>query len=616
MRYVCMMLACLLMVGCQEEELFPDYGEGTGTLVISGLEVETVVGDIQTRASVNETDIPEEFTIVLVNIADNTPDILAEGTHKIEAGSYKITASGGESDGMSYTPFFSAEKDFTIANGETKNITLKLSLQNAILHPKLDDALIKQYETYTLSIRKDNEESVPLTNDKDFYLAVNAEEGTYYLTLLGKNKLGKDVSHTWEYPVTQFVANTRYTVKCNPDVPEFTMSEQVETDAWSKFIYITPMTAANISYKPEGLTDDDILTNVKYEVSADGQVWIQANEKNGRLVAEGLNPSTSYSVRANFLDIYSTNAVSVTTESGAGVPNGDFEELEETINISGMNQGGRWTGTNTIFSQYEQNTCDFTIKEPVGWTSVNGKTCSEHALNKNSWFVVPSTYNTTLSWVYHVYYSVYDGSDTPEIYNNLMPQSGSNAMVIRNVAWDLNGTSPSDQKKTAWTKNDCYNTNTPSIANKSAGKLFLGSYTYSNSNGVETYDEGIKFASRPVSLKGYYKYVQDGNDTNETGMVTVSILSGETVIGSGSEALTSASDYTGFDIPITYTEALLKATELRIMISSSNHASYNQSEETASIKTTNYNGRSESVSRGATLTVDNLTFSYEYPNNE
>ena len=32
MRYVCMMLACLLMVGCQEEELVPDYGEGVGYL--------------------------------------------------------------------------------------------------------------------------------------------------------------------------------------------------------------------------------------------------------------------------------------------------------------------------------------------------------------------------------------------------------------------------------------------------------------------------------------------------------------------------------------------------------------------------------------------------------
>ena len=584
-----MMLACLLMVGCQEEELVPDYGEGTGTLIISGLEVETVVGDIQTRASVNETDIPEEFTIVLVNTADNTPDILEEGTHKIEAGSYKITASGGESAGMSYTPFFSAEKDFTIANGETKNITLRPSLQNAILHPKLDEALINQYETYTLSIRKDNEESVPLTNDKDFYLAVDAEEGTYYLTLLGKNKLGKDVSYTWEYPVTQFVANTRYTVKCNPDAPEFTMSEQVETDAWSKFIYITPMTAANISYKPEGLTDDDILTNVKYEVSADGKVWIQANEKNGRLVAEGLNPSTSYSVRANFLDIYSTNAVSVTTESGAGVPNGDFEELEETINIGSINQGGRFR--ETYLGRWQVLTTSYNVSEPNGWASVNAKTCNASASNQNTWFVVPSTLNSSES------------------------KAGSFAMIVRNVAWDLNGTTPEDYTQT-WgsLEGDIYNHNEPSIANRSAGKLFLGSYSYSN--GTETYDEGIEFASRPVSLKGYYKYVQDGNDTNETGTVTVSLLNGETVIGTGNIALNTASDYTEFDVPINYTDESQKATELRIMITSSNHASYNQEEETASIKTTNYNGRTESTSRGAMLTVDNLTFSYEYPNNE
>lgn len=583
------MLACLLMVGCQEEELVPDYGEGTGTLIISGLEVETVVGDIQTRASVNETDIPEEFTIVLVNTADNTPDILEEGTHKIEAGSYKITASGGESAGMSYTPFFSAEKDFTIANGETKNITLRPSLQNAILHPKLDEALINQYETYTLSIRKDNEESVPLTNDKDFYLAVDAEEGTYYLTLLGKNKLGKDVSYTWEYPVTQFVANTRYTVKCNPDAPEFTMSEQVETDAWSKFIYITPMTAANISYKPEGLTDDDILTNVKYEVSADGKVWIQANEKNGRLVAEGLNPSTSYSVRANFLDIYSTNAVSVTTESGAGVPNGDFEELEETINIGSINQGGRFR--ETYLGRWQVLTTSYNVSEPNGWASVNAKTCNASASNQNTWFVVPSTLNSSES------------------------KAGSFAMIVRNVAWDLNGTTPEDYTQT-WgsLEGDIYNHNEPSIANRSAGKLFLGSYSYSN--GTETYDEGIEFASRPVSLKGYYKYVQDGNDTNETGTVTVSLLNGETVIGTGNIALNTASDYTEFDVPINYTDESQKATELRIMITSSNHASYNQEEETASIKTTNYNGRTESTSRGAMLTVDNLTFSYEYPNNE
>ena len=47
------------------------------------------------------------------------------------------------------------------------------------------------------------------------------------------------------------------------------------------------------------------------------------------------------------------------------------------------------------------------------------------------------------------------------------------------------------------------------------------------------------------------------------------------------------------------------------MITSSNHASYSQSEETATIKTTDYYSQYESNSRGATLTIDNLNFIYE-----
>ena len=47
------------------------------------------------------------------------------------------------------------------------------------------------------------------------------------------------------------------------------------------------------------------------------------------------------------------------------------------------------------------------------------------------------------------------------------------------------------------------------------------------------------------------------------------------------------------------------------MITSSNHASYHQSEETAAIKTSVSNGQYESASRGATFTIDNLTFTYE-----
>lgn len=587
-KYLYIALAALGMMGC-EEELYPD-GDGVGTLVISGIEVETVVGDIQTKASmVEESVIPEasEFTIVAINTETQEETTLEIGINELEAGSYIVRATYGEEKGMSYTPYFSGEKKVTLTNGETRPVSLRPSLQNAILRPKLDETLINQYNNYALNIQKDDDKSIPLTNDKDFYLPVGTE-GTYTLTLFGENKLGIMVSHDWTYQGSQFVAKTRYIVNCNPDLPSFTLPAQAETNAWSKFIYITPMTAEYISYKPEGLADDDILSNVVYEASADGQVWTKATEKDGRWVIEGLNPNTPYSLRANFLEVYSTNSVSVTTESGAGVPNGDFEELTETINIGSINQGGRFR--ETYLGSWQTLTTSYNVSEPNGWASVNAKTCSATASNQNTWFVVPSTLNSSES------------------------NTGSYAMVLRNVAWDLNGKTPADYTQT-WgsLEGDIYNHNEPSIANRSAGKLFLGSYSYSD--GTETYKEGVEFISRPVNLKGYYKYVQDGNDANEMGMITVSLLNGETIIGTANIALVEASDYKEFDVHIDYTEESLKATDLRIMISSSNHSSYNQDEETASIKTTNYNSRSEAVSRGATLTVDNLTFSYDYPSN-
>ena len=222
-----------------------------------------------------------------------------------------------------------------------------------------------------------------------------------------------------------------------------------------------------------------------------------------------------------------------------------------------------------------------------------------------SWFVIPSTYNTTLSW--SSYRSFGMSTQTPDIYKGLSAQDGNNAMVIRNVAWDANGTTPS---KTGGAINTTYyNTNVPSMRNSSAVKLFLVSY--SNSCISESYNEGTSFSSRPSTMKGWYKYTPDNNDVSETGVISVTLLNGETVLASGTINLTAASDYTEFTVPLVYTVTDKKANLLKIMITSSNHASYSQSEETATIKTTDYYSQYESNSRGATLTIDNLNFIYE-----
>lgn len=395
------------------------------------------------------------------------------------------------------------------------------------------------------------------------------------------------------------------TVSIPVKTPEFTITAN-EYDIWARKA-IVKLTATDSQYQ------DAVNRYAVLYTNNSGQ-WVQATSTygNGLYTITGLTPDTEYQLRGSCNsaqeNVNYSGDCTLHTEAAAAVPNGDFETLAQTINVSNMNQGGKWSPT--VGNPTYQSTCSFTIQEPTGWASVNTKTANTSASNQMSWFVCPSTYNTTLSWTGTVprVFLTAEKTETPDIYKNLSPQSGANAMIVRNVAWDTNGTSPEAHYKTR-TSEYYYSENVPNIANRSAGKLFLGSYSYAN--GSETYNEGVGFTSRPSTLKGWYKYTNDSNDPTETGMVTVTLLNGETIIGSGTANLSAAADYTEFTVPVTYSVTNQKATSLRIMITSSNHASYNQSEETATIKTTAYYSRYESCSRGATLTVDNLTFTYE-----
>lgn len=573
----------LLLAACTNELQVSDYGQGEGRLVLSGIQVETVVGDVITRASLDAEILPEasDFTIEIIDSEGALVKTLEPGTLQctLAAGTYTLKAIYGDAAVMSATPAFYGEKEVTVTAGQDAETKIEASLVQAVIRPSIDANLEAQFKEYRLEFSNAENETVTLENNKDFFIPC---DGTYVLTLSGTNQLNKAFTHTWSYE-NKFAIRTRYIVACNPDLPSFTLPEQEETNAWATFIYITPMTTEDMTSHQEDMTDK-VLANIVYEASSDGTTWIPSETaENGKIVIKDLTPSTTYTIRSRFGAVYSDNTSQLTTEKATEVPNGDFEELTETINMT-INQGGRFR--ETYLGKWQILEAHYNVSEPNGWSSVNAKTCNVAASNQNSWFVVPSTLNTS------------------EVI------AGSNAMVLRNVAWDLNGTTPKDYTQT-WgsIEGDIYNHNTPSsIANRSAGKLFLGIYSYAN--GTEIYNEGIDFGSRPISLNGYYKYIQDSNDTNETGTITVSILNNSDIIGIGYLNLSTASDFTMFKVPIVYTNYSLKATQLKIMITSSNYASYRQEEENSSIKTSIYNGRDESVSRGATLTIDNLTFSY------
>lgn len=333
---------------------------------------------------------------------------------------------------------------------------------------------------------------------------------------------------------------------------------------------------------------EKVVPYVSVYVKEEGGQWHPAvtervPEEN-RVTVSTLVPSTTYSVvvRSGMAEPQYLDFV---TEEALEIPNGSFEHLVEgIISIPEIRCGGKYSNLSSWFPIY--NMTSIYVDEAESWASVNAKTCSTaFAETMNTWFLVPTT----------------------EIVDNA--SDGSKALRIRNAAWDIHGVEPPRDTRT----DDVYfSRNVPVLANRSAGKIFLGAYTF-NADGTEVYTEGVSFTSRPTSLTGTYSYVQDIHDKNETGYVRIEVLSGpeghEAIIGRGEGVLTPSTSYRTFTVPIDYQIRDRQATSLRVMISSSNYASYSQQEESVRIKTTDY--VEQGISTGAELLLDNLRLLYE-----
>lgn len=374
--------------------------------------------------------------------------------------------------------------------------------------------------------------------------------------------------------------------------PQITAETQITRAAVSYTLSVDAF-ANYARIKIASSTHDVALISDIISFGSDVEV-LKRNSADGEVVI-AVSPGKTYNLNSTVAE--TTVPVSFSTETAAAVPNGDFETVAQTLKYDALEQGGKYTLT--LVSAERQNQVAFTVSEPQYWASVNQKTCWSGSSVKNSWFMIPSTFNSDLYWL-STGNSTYGGTQTPDYYN-FSAQSGSRAMVIRNVAYDHRGTLPGTDKKTA-VGDGAYNRNIPSISSRAAGELFLGSYAF---NGSETKSEGISFASRPSSFSFYYRYIQDSQDTGEAGMVTISLLNGNDVIASGSTTLSASDAFRHITIPLYYSSAR-KATSLRIMFKSSNRAE-------SAIKTTAIAARFQQESYGATLVVDNLTFGYDVP---
>ena len=252
----------------------------------------------------------------------------------------------------------------------------------------------------------------------------------------------------------------------------------------------------------------------------------------GILTIDGLNPDTDYTIGYSLTKPLKDKAVEIHTEAEAQIPNSDFSEVETTINMTGVQVGGEYTGISFKNPKYHYST-SIVRSMPKGWVSINEKTCWTGATNKNTWFCVPSTY------------------------------AENGQVVIRSVGFNHNGTTPGVDAHTG----RYYNASAPTFAdaNKIAGELFLGNYSF---NGNETRKDGISFVTRPASISFDYSYEPMNNEKAKV-EVTVCDAKGN-AIASTTANLSGTSGFTNMTLQLNgYSEFGVKAASIKVKFISS-----------------------------------------------
>ena len=452
MRYIFILCLFLGFASCQEDVLQPSY-KGKGRLVLKDVDIsaeasaETITRATSTFTAPTASELTYKITdtqtgeVVYNQTGEFTSLVLDEGFYRLEA-SYGT-------ENMGIVPYlYAATEEFRITTATETAKSLSVKLSCAIVHPAIADNLLEHYDTYKIEISDGT--------SKD-----------YTLTLSGTNTLNEAKSNSWELKDV-LVAN-RYTLNCNPDLPSFTLPEQMEGDVWSTFIYITPMTAANMSSKPE--MTEKVLANIVYEASADGINWIQAINDNGKTVIKGLVANNQYTIRSRFGSIICTNSQQVTMESAEQLENGNFESVWNKKEINGGN--GSWS--RPLYCYYL-----------TGWNTRNERT-TKGGESATGWGTGVG-YGVWWRWCSGTVPTADSSKD-------------ANAVEISTLAFynkKVSGT---------WSRDEVY-TYTRDNGTAYAGYLFTGTFD----KNTDTYTLGIQHESRPTSISFDYKYFPVIND--------------------------------------------------------------------------------------------------------
>lgn len=371
-----------------------------------------------------------------------------------------------------------------------------------------------------------------------------------------------------------YIGNIAGTITINRVTPDFTL----DADAFA--------CTAKLKVKAQDESLTSIITRLLNVYAGEKRlVILSRDETTGTLIAGGLDPATHYSLKGTVMTDPSSGdfcpETGITTEHDRQIPNYDFNDVKPGIEYSEMPSGGRYSQTIAPVIN-RQNRTDFKVSIPdYPWANTNAKTFCRKSAIHNTWYMQPS---------------VEEASDII---------TGECSVKLTSVAWDPQGQAIPDYVQVSRPYLP-YNPNVPHIAFRSAGKIFIGSYGYTPSDG-ETYSEGITFRSRPSGLNVTYRYLPGPETPYDRGYVEVAIEGENGVIASGKLLLSPSSGFSTVNIPLDYPMFGVKASKIKVMCASSENLG-TIAHESATIITTN--DLTNSCSRGSMLEIKELRLSY------
>ncbi|MEG0499919.1 MAG: hypothetical protein RR550_02205 [Rikenellaceae bacterium] len=251
-------------------------------------------------------------------------------------------------------------------------------------------------------------------------------------------------------------------------------------------------------------------------------MWSSQTKK---FTLKGLTPSEKYRFKAMYDDKYNSYNDQIVQTDGFS-----FEDSWTQLFSISMNQGGAYGFSKGIWS-IKQDKETITCNDISGsWKTSNPTTANQNSPIKNTWFIVPSAFQTL--------------------------GHKNNGIRLRSVAYSSDGgvTIIDNVPKWAWEAT-------------SKGDVPVPAFSPAKNYGAGKITTTIKLCSRPYAVKGYYKFTPYLTDK---GAVTAIVYDGKgTKIGEGKVIFdTKVNDWTNFELVIIYTSSE-KVAKMDIICASS-----------------------------------------------